>query len=82
MLAEGRTAEVFGYGKGRVLKLDRPDWNGLSAFGGAVLVDLADGGLSVARSRGTVTLDERCGVILTGSRPVPGRESGAGRGYV
>ena len=32
LLAEGRTAEVFADGDGRVLKLDRPDWNGLSAL--------------------------------------------------
>ena len=37
LLAEGRTAEVFAYGEGRVLKLDRPDWNGLSEFEGTVL---------------------------------------------
>ncbi len=46
LLAEGRTAEVFAYGAGRVLKLDRPDWNGLSTFEAAVLVDLAGGGIA------------------------------------
>ena len=49
LLAEGRTAEVFAYGEGRVLKLDRPDWNGLSAFEATVLAALADAGLPVAR---------------------------------
>ena len=39
LLAEGRTAEVFAYGEGRVLKLDRPEWNGLSVFE----ADRADG---------------------------------------
>ena len=49
LLAEGRTAEVFAYGAGRVLKLDRPEWNGLSAFEATVLDLLADAGLPVAR---------------------------------
>ena len=64
LLAEGRTAEVFAYGEGRVVKLDRPDWNGLSEFEGTVLADLADAGLPVARPHGTVTLDGRSGLIL------------------
>jgi Ser/Thr protein kinase RdoA (MazF antagonist) len=64
LLAEGRTAEVFAYGEGRVLKLDRPDWNGLSTFEAAVLVDLAAAGLPVARAHGTVMVDGRNGVIL------------------
>ncbi len=64
LLAQGRTAEVFAYGAGRVLKLDRPDWNGLSAFEATVLAVLADTGLPVARAHGTVTVDGRGGVIL------------------
>jgi aminoglycoside phosphotransferase (APT) family kinase protein len=64
LLAEGRTAEVFAYGEGRVLKLDRPDWNGLSEYEGTVLADLADAGLPVARPHGTVTVEGRSGLIL------------------
>jgi hypothetical protein len=64
LLAEGRTAEVFAYGEGRVLKLDRPEWNGLSEFEGTLLSGLTDAGLPVARSHGTVTVDGRSGVIL------------------
>jgi Ser/Thr protein kinase RdoA (MazF antagonist) len=64
LLAEGRTAEVFAYGDGRVLKLDRPDWNGLSAFEETVLAGLSDAGLPVARPHGTVTVDGRCGLVL------------------
>jgi hypothetical protein len=64
LLAEGRTAEVFAYGEGRVLKLDRPDWNGLSAFEGTVLERLAGAGLPVARPHGTVTVEGRGGLIL------------------
>lgn len=64
LLAEGRTAEVFAYGAGRVLKLDRPEWNGLSSFECTVLALLADAGLPVARAHGTVTVHGRGGVIL------------------
>jgi len=64
LLAEGRTAQVFAYGEGRVLKLDRPDWNGLSEWEAPVLSRLADAGLPVARPHGTVTVDGRSGVIL------------------
>jgi Ser/Thr protein kinase RdoA (MazF antagonist) len=64
LLAEGRTAEVFAYGEGRVLKLDRPDWNGLSVFEETVLAGLADVGLPVARPHGTVTVDGRSGLVL------------------
>ncbi len=64
LLAEVRTAEVFAYGEGTVLKLDRPDWNGLAEFEGALLTSLADAGLPVARPHGTVTVEGRSGVIL------------------
>ena len=64
LVAEGRTAEVFAYGEGRVLKLDRPDWNGLSEFEGGVLSGLSDAGVPVARPHGTVTVEGRSGVIL------------------
>ena len=64
LLAEGRTAEVFAYGEGRVLKLDRPEWDGLSSFEATVLVDLAAAGLPVARPHGTVRVDGRHGVVL------------------
>jgi Ser/Thr protein kinase RdoA (MazF antagonist) len=64
LLAEGRTAEIYAYGEGRVLKLDRPEWNGLSAFEATVLGALAEAGLPVARQHGTDTVDGRSGVIL------------------
>jgi Ser/Thr protein kinase RdoA (MazF antagonist) len=65
LLAEGRTAEVFAYGDGRVLKLDRPEWNGLAPFEAAVLEGLADAGVAVARPHGTVTVEGRSGVVLS-----------------
>lgn len=64
LLGEGRTAEVFAYGDGLVLKLDRPEWSGLSTFEATVLDALADAGLPVARSRGTVTIEGRSGVLM------------------
>jgi Phosphotransferase enzyme family len=64
LLGEGRTAEVYAYGEGQVLKLDRPDWNGLSTFEATVLGALAEAGLPVARQRGTVTVEGRSGVVL------------------
>jgi Ser/Thr protein kinase RdoA (MazF antagonist) len=64
LLATGRTAEVFAYGEGRVLKLDRPEWNGLSIFEETVLRQLAEAGLPVARPHGTRTVDGRDGVVL------------------
>jgi Ser/Thr protein kinase RdoA (MazF antagonist) len=65
LLAEGRTAEVFAYGEGLVLKLDRPDWNGLSVFEATVLEGLAEAGIAVAVPHGTVTVDGRSGVVLS-----------------
>jgi Ser/Thr protein kinase RdoA (MazF antagonist) len=64
LLAEGRTAEVFADGEGRVLKLDRPEWNGLSIFEESVLTLLAAAGLPVARPHGTRIVDGRSGVVL------------------
>jgi hypothetical protein len=64
LLAEGRTAEVFAWGDGRVLKLDRPDWNGLTAYEALMLAIVADAGLPVPRPHETVTVDGRSGVVL------------------
>jgi Ser/Thr protein kinase RdoA (MazF antagonist) len=71
LLAEGRTAEVFAYGDGRVLKLDRPEWTGLSPFEGEMLELLAAAGLPVARSHGAATVDGRSGVVLDRIDGVP-----------
>jgi len=64
LLAEGRTAEVFAWGDGRVVKLDRPEWNGLSTFEASVLAIVADAGVPVPRPYETVTVDDRAGVVL------------------
>jgi Phosphotransferase enzyme family len=57
-------AEVFAIDEERVIKLDRPEWNGVSAFESDVIIRLAEAGLPVARSHGVTTIDGRCGVIL------------------
>ncbi|HEV3368959.1 MAG TPA: aminoglycoside phosphotransferase family protein [Acidimicrobiales bacterium] len=64
LLAEGRMAEVFAYGDGTVVKLDRPEWSGVSNFESDVLVRAAAARLPVAHSHGVVTIDGRCGVVL------------------
>ncbi len=71
LLAEGRNAQVFAYGDGRVLKLDRPEWTGLSPFEGEMLELLAGAGLPVARSHGAVTVDGRSGIVLDRIDGVP-----------
>ena len=57
-------AEVFAYGDGRVVKLDRPEWNGVAPFEAEVIDRLARAGLPVARAHGLVTIDGRSGVVL------------------
>jgi aminoglycoside phosphotransferase (APT) family kinase protein len=57
-------AEVFAIDDKRVVKLDRPEWNGVSAFEADVITRVADAGLPVARSHGVITIDGRDGVIL------------------
>jgi aminoglycoside phosphotransferase (APT) family kinase protein len=64
LLAEGRMAQVFALDEDRVVKLDRPEWSGVSNFEAEVLVRLAEAGLPVARSHGVVSIEERCGVVL------------------
>jgi Ser/Thr protein kinase RdoA (MazF antagonist) len=64
LLAVGRMAEVFIIDDERVVKLDRQEWNGVSAFESDALALIAETGLPVARSHGVLTIDGRCGVLL------------------
>lgn len=57
-------SEVFAYDNGLVVKLDRPEWNGVAAFEAEVITRLHSAGLPVARSHGVVTIDGRTGVVL------------------
>jgi aminoglycoside phosphotransferase (APT) family kinase protein len=49
---------------GRVVKLDRPEWSGVSAFESDVIGRVAAMGIPIAQSHGTITLEGRCGVVL------------------
>lgn len=57
-------AEVFAIDEDRVVKLDRPEWSGVSTFEAAVITQLEKAGLPLARSHGVTTIDGRCGVVL------------------
>ena len=64
LLASGRTAEVFAWGAGRVLKLDRPEWNGFAAIEAAALEQVAAAGAPAPRPFETVMVDDRHGLVL------------------
>ena len=64
LLAEGRMAQVFALDDDRVLKLDRPEWSGVSDFEFDVINRVAAAGIPVARAHGLMTVDGRRGVIL------------------
>jgi hypothetical protein len=64
LLAEGRMAQVFALDDDRVLKLDRPEWSGVSEFEFDVITRVAAAGIPVARAHGMMTVDGRRGVIL------------------
>jgi aminoglycoside phosphotransferase (APT) family kinase protein len=57
-------AQVFAINEDRVLKLDRPEWSGVSDFEFDVINRLAAAGLPVARAHGMMTVDGRRGVVL------------------
>ena len=57
-------AEVFALDEDRVLKLDRPEWSGVSEFERDVITRVAASGLPVARAHGMMTVDGRRGVVL------------------
>jgi hypothetical protein len=62
--ASGRTAEVFEWADGLVLKLDRPDWNGISAIEASVLATVVDAGVAAPRVHDVVMVGDRHGVVL------------------
>jgi aminoglycoside phosphotransferase (APT) family kinase protein len=57
-------AQVLALDDDRVLKLDRPEWSGVSEFELRVIKQVAAAGLPVARSHGMMTVDGRKGVVL------------------
>jgi aminoglycoside phosphotransferase (APT) family kinase protein len=64
LLAAGRMAEVFAWDDGRVLKLDRAEWNGCGAHEAEVLARVAAAGVRAPRVDGTATVDARFGVVM------------------
>lgn len=63
-IAEGRTAEVFALDDDRVVKVDRPGFEGLSTYEAEVLVPLGAAGVPAPEVHGTMTVDGRPGVVL------------------
>jgi hypothetical protein len=64
LIGSGRTAEVFAWTDGRVLKLDRPDWKGLSSLEAAALAIVAAAGAPAPRAHEELVVDGRCGIVL------------------
>ena len=67
LLATGNTAEVYVWGEpaaGRVVKLDKPEWNGLSHYEADVLDRIVAAGIAAPRPFERVTIDGRAGVVL------------------
>ena len=64
LLATGRMAEVFAYDEGRVVKLDRPEWNGIAALEIVILSRMAEVGVPVPRTDEVVTVDGRSGIVM------------------
>jgi hypothetical protein len=64
LLAEGRLAEVFDYGDGLVVKVDRPEWQGIAAMEADVIGRMEKAGLPVARCHGVVTVEGRSSIVL------------------
>jgi tRNA A-37 threonylcarbamoyl transferase component Bud32 len=64
LIASGRTAEVFAWGDGRVLKLDRPEWNGLAAMEASALAIVTAAGVPAPRPYEMVRVGDRHGLVL------------------
>jgi Ser/Thr protein kinase RdoA (MazF antagonist) len=64
LIASGRTAEVFAWDDGRVLKLDRPEWNGLVAMEAAALAMVTAAGVPAPRPYERVMVGDRHGLVL------------------
>jgi len=64
LLASGRTAEVFVWAAGRVLKLDRLEWNGLSEMEAAALAMVAEAGVRAPRAYELVEVGDRRGLVM------------------
>lgn len=63
-LGEGRMAEVFAVDHRTVVKLDRPEFQGVAAFEAAIILQVARSGAPVPEMIGTTVVDGRSGVLL------------------
>ncbi|HEX4492481.1 MAG TPA: phosphotransferase [Acidimicrobiia bacterium] len=63
-MATGRMAEVFAWGEGRVLKLDRAEWNGCAALESEVLRRVTEAGIDAPRAFEATTVAGRLGVVM------------------
>lgn len=64
LIGVGRTAEVFEFSEGQVVKLDRTEFQGLSEYEASALRKLAHRKLPLPREFGTVRIEGRQGVVL------------------
>lgn len=63
-LAEGRMAEIFAVDHDTVVKLDRPEFNGVALHEATILRELARDGVPVPGVIDTVVIDGRHGVVM------------------
>lgn len=63
-LAQGRTAEVFAVDAERVVKVDRPGYEGLSTYEAGVLEQVVAAGAPAPRPHGTAVVDGRPGLVM------------------
>jgi thiamine kinase len=64
LIGAGRMAEVFAFGHDAVVKLDRPEFNGVATHEAAILRELSRSGLPVPEVIDTVVIDERHGLVM------------------
>ena len=64
LVGEGRMAHVFALDSRTVVKLDRPEYNGVASYEAAILRELGELSLPVPRVLDTVVLDGRHGIVM------------------
>ena len=64
LLASGRLAEVFAWSEGRVLKLDRREWNGVAVLEASALATVTEAGVPAPRVYETVVVGDRHGIVI------------------
>jgi hypothetical protein len=64
LVGQGRMAEVFGVDDETVVKVDRPEFNGVALHEAAIMREVCDGGAPVPDVLGTTVVDRRHGLVL------------------